>query len=196
MSFTRWLRNLQSAWHLSSRSGNGRRVARSRPAPGYRPRLEALEDRCLMSAGALDTTFNPTGSPPGTVTTSMGGTYGSYADAVAIQPDGKIVAAGGINGQSGFGVARYNGNGSLDTGFNGTGTVTTQIGTRSYATELAIQSDGKIVVCGYAYSSGYLFAMARYTTTGTLDQSFGQHGIVTSTYGSSQMFCNTTTGAN
>ena len=114
MWFSSWLRN--------------RTVSRKhRPANHFRPRLEALEDRCLMSAGALDTTFNPTGSPPGTVTTSMGAASNSYAKSVAIQADGKIVAAGDIGLQQGFGVARYNSNGSLDTGFNGTGTVTTSV---------------------------------------------------------------------
>ena len=41
--------------------------------------VERLEDRCLLSAGALDTTFNPTGSPPGTVVTPLGG---GHADIV------------------------------------------------------------------------------------------------------------------
>jgi uncharacterized delta-60 repeat protein len=138
--------------------------------------VEALEDRCLMSAGALDTTFNPTGSPPGTVTVPS-----FVPTAVAIETDGKIVAAGTAGTTSHvFGVSRYNGNGSLDTSFNATGTVTTKIGTNATVYDMAIQSDGKILVGGWT-SSPYAFALARYTTTGTLDQSFGQHGITTYT---------------
>ena len=49
-----------------------RQTRRSRPArrlpSSFRPRLEALEDRCLLSAGALDPTF---GSGAGYVTTSL-----------------------------------------------------------------------------------------------------------------------------
>ncbi len=111
MRFTSWLRTLTSVWHHGKTIGKGRRAAR--PRPGYRPRLEALEDRCLLSAGVLDPTFNPTGSPPGTVTTAFSSSDGAGATAVAIQRDGKIVAAG--NDGTAFAVARYNGNGSLDT---------------------------------------------------------------------------------
>src|SRR5262249_38148067 len=80
---------------LSSRFGNRRSAspsrvaARGRRPARFRPRLEALEDRCLLSAGLLDPTFG-TG---GLVTTAVS-SRGSQANALAIQPDGKIVAAG------------------------------------------------------------------------------------------------------
>src|SRR5262249_54947341 len=51
----------------------------------FRPRLEALEDRWMLSAGALDPTFGS----GGTVTTSFNA--GANAGAIALQPDGKIV---------------------------------------------------------------------------------------------------------
>src|SRR5262245_42861075 len=75
--------------------------AHHRPlTPRCRPRLEALEDRCLLSGGVLDPTFG-TG---GVVTTSMGSIHSYlYANAVATYPqtgtadDGKVVAAGVVN---------------------------------------------------------------------------------------------------
>src|SRR5262249_8878944 len=74
---------------------------------------------------SLDTTFNGSGK----VTTALGpGTDSAWA--LALQQDGKLVAAGyAINGSNGdFALARYNTDGSLDTTFNGTGKVTTSIG--------------------------------------------------------------------
>jgi uncharacterized delta-60 repeat protein len=132
-------------------------------------RLEALEDRCLMSAGALDTTFNPTGSPPGTVITSFGFAHAEVARSVAIQPDGKIVAGGDIGD---IAVARYNRDGSLDNSFNGTGLAYTKITSSGY--DMALQSDGKIVVGGVQQGD---FALVRFTTTGTLDPAFGGSGL-------------------
>ena len=78
---------------------------RPQPAP-YRPRLEGLEDRCLLAAGALDsdslTGFGPvdpaTGLRAGFVTTHIGATdvYSNWATAVAVQQDGTPVVEGVI----------------------------------------------------------------------------------------------------
>src|SRR5262245_56822401 len=74
------------------------------------------------SPGTLDTTFNGTGI----VVTPIGISY-DEADSVAVQSDGKIVAAGEseTSGHFDFAVARYNADGSLDTSFNTTGKVVT-----------------------------------------------------------------------
>jgi hypothetical protein len=70
-----------------------RRKISSRPrVVTFRPHLEALEDRRLMSAGALDPTF---GNGAGYITTSFS-TKADQADSVLIQPDGKILATGGV----------------------------------------------------------------------------------------------------
>jgi len=114
------------------------------------------------SNGSLDTSFNGTGK----VITPIGTSSTDYAAEVAIQSDGKIVAAGGSNGGNyDFAVVRYNLNGTLDTSFNGTGIVVTPIGTSStdYAAEVAIQADGKFVAAGQSSNgSNHDFALVRY----------------------------------
>jgi uncharacterized delta-60 repeat protein len=119
--------------------------------------------------GSLDSSFDSDGK----VTT----TIGSNADAfsVAIQSDGKIVLAGNaiIGGRDEIAVARYNTDGSLDSSFDSDGKVTTTIGEADYATSVAIQSDGKIVVAGSSATGGDSnFALIRFNTDGSLDSSF------------------------
>jgi uncharacterized delta-60 repeat protein len=93
---------------------------------------------------------------------------------VAIQGDGKIVAAGVASGD--FALARYNADGTLDTEFGSGGTITTDFGGDDKANALALQRDGQIVVAGVA--GGLDFALARYRTDGTLDATFGSEGKV------------------
>jgi len=99
------------------------------------------------------------------------------AGAVAVQPNGRIVVAGG---HEEFDLARYNANGTLDTGFGGDGKVTTDFGYEGErATAVVVQPNGKIVAAGRA---GPYFALARYNTDGTPDTSFGENGIVTTDF--------------
>jgi len=134
--------------------------------------------------GQLDESF----SGDGKLTTAFG-TNSDQAYAVAIQADGKIVAAGYayVGGNYDFALARYTSAGELDTTFDGDGKVTTPFGTSSdYAYALAIQADGKIVAAGYAYNgSNYDFAVSRYTSTGALDSTFNLDGKVTIAFGTS-----------
>jgi len=104
-------------------------------------------------------------SPDGSLDASFGGTgivtpFGEGgANSVAIQRDGKIVAAGGVGDVTGddFAVVRLNPNGSPDTTFNGTGRVITSIDFRDYVSGAAIQPDGKIVVAGFADNGSDFF---------------------------------------
>jgi len=117
--------------------------------------------------GDLDQTFGLGGF----VSTDFGDN--EPATDVAIQPDGKIVAVGGVTGQ--FSVARYNPDGSLDPSFGGgDGLVTTGFGAPSTATSVAIQPDGKIVVAGntVAGPSPNNVAVVRYLAGGALDPGF------------------------
>ncbi|HEY0321737.1 MAG TPA: FG-GAP-like repeat-containing protein [Pyrinomonadaceae bacterium] len=119
--------------------------------------------------GTRDTTFNFTG-----VVTTPVGSGSDEARAVAIQPDGKILAAGtGIAiGTFDFAVVCYNTDGTLDTTFNGTGKVTTAIGSGvDQAQAVAVQPDGKVVAAGYSYNgSNYDFAAVRYQSFNSLNR--------------------------
>jgi uncharacterized delta-60 repeat protein len=130
-------------------------------------------------SGVLDPTF----STDGIVTTSFGAGF-DHAQAVAIQPDGKIVVAGAsFNGD--FALARYTTTGGLDSSFDGDGKVTTPIASTEQALAMALQPDGKIVAAGWSIvGSTYDFAAARYTTTGALDPSFDVDGTLTTPIGS------------
>ncbi len=131
--------------------------------------------------GSLDTTFNGSGK---VITLEIEG----YANSVAIQTDGKIVAAG--NGRylpnNAYTTIRYNADGSLDASFNGTGIVITPVGNSfDSATSVAIQTDGKIVVAGYSNNdiAGSSFAVVRYRTNGLLDLGFHGTGKVLTPFG-------------
>ncbi len=131
--------------------------------------------------GALDPTFGTAGR----VLTDFTDTSDTIF-AIAIQPDGKIVAAGTTTGattSNDFAVARYLPNGELDPSFGTGGKVVTALGTDSdTAYALAIQPDGKLVVGGDSNrgssQTGVDFALVRYTTAGVLDTTFGTSGIV------------------
>ena len=135
------------------------------------------------------TRINPDGSPDfsfgvnSKMTTSIG-EGSARANAVVIQPDGKIVAAG--YAQDDFAVVRYDANGSPDASFGLNGIMTTPLGNGSSgANSIAFQSDGRIVVAGSSYNGvNSDFAVVRYTTNGFPDASFGDDGKVITPIGS------------
>jgi uncharacterized delta-60 repeat protein len=112
--------------------------------------------------GSLDSTFGTGGK----LTTPIG-SGDDNADSVVLQSDGKIVVAGdsGNGSNSDFAVLRYNSGGSLDTTFGTGGKVTTPIGSgNDYASDVVLQSDGKIIVAGSSHNgSNHDFAVVRYT---------------------------------
>ena len=152
---------------------------------------DALGDFALArytTTGALDTSFNGTGK----VTTTPSGSCSGQARALALQADGKIVVAGtscpNFTSTRNFTVYRYNTDGSLDTSFGSSGKATVNFyAGASEAFAVAVQG-GSIWVAGYAGSG---FALARLTSSGTLDYSFGSGtGTVTSAVGTSSAFAN------
>lgn len=131
------------------------------------------------SSGSFDNSFGSSGR----VTTNIG--RDDEAFGVAIQTDGKIVAAG-VGGSFYFGLARYDASGNLDATFGTGGKVKTLV--QPYgnaATAVGIQADGKIVAVGYAFDTKEEFALARYNTDGSLDAGFGTGGTVTTPVGAS-----------
>lgn len=140
------------------------------------------------TTGNLDPTFGS----GGTVRTDFSGNI-DRANAVAIQPDGKIVAAGSSFSSAktveDFIVARYNANGTLDKRFGSNGKITTDFFRNvDQINALVIQPDGKILVAGVAQLGGNggtprVFALARYTSDGRPDSSFGNGGSLTTSFG-------------
>ncbi len=124
----------------------------------------------FAAPGDLDTEFNSTG-----YSTMAFGSTAQYSG-IAIQEDGKIVA-GGYEGNY-YLLARYNEDGSLDTNFDSDGYVTGQLtSTASIISDVAIQSDGDIVVVG-SYNGGSNFFIARFTSDGSLDTTFSGDGYL------------------
>ncbi len=120
--------------------------------------------------------FNPDGSPDlgfgnvGSVRMDLSGADDSAA-ALLLQPDGRIVAAGGAGGS--LALARYEPDGSLDPNF-GTGGVVT-LAAAGGATALFVGPGGG---CLAAATFGGRFALVGFTPDGSLDAAFGMDGIV------------------
>jgi uncharacterized delta-60 repeat protein len=138
--------------------------------------------------GTLDTTFGAGGR----VRTDFPG-LAAVPSSVVIQPDGKIVVAGGafplFTFLGDFKVVRYNTNGSLDRSFGSGGIVTTTFPEGSYASDVALQADGKIIAAGTVFTafdpgeqSNTDFALARYNADGTPDTTFGAGGQVSTDF--------------
>ncbi|MEO6750483.1 MAG: cadherin-like beta sandwich domain-containing protein, partial [Chthoniobacteraceae bacterium] len=141
--------------------------------------------RATPVAGNLDLSFGGTGI----ITTDIGSSYDS-ASAVVVQPDGRILVAGSayLGTNYDFAVARHNPDGTPDTTFGATGQVVTDFGFGgSYGIGMTLQSDGKIVVVGGAYSgTNNIFAVARYNADGTPDTTFNGTGKVTTPIGAGE----------
>ncbi|MEM7342890.1 MAG: delta-60 repeat domain-containing protein, partial [Chloroflexota bacterium] len=96
-------------------------------------------------------------------------------DAVALQPDGKILIAG-INSFIQSAILRYNSDGTPDTSFGTNGQVTTS--DTHIGGTVMLQTDGKIVA-----TTGVGFRLSRYLSNGQLDTTFGTNGRVSSFFG-------------
>lgn len=136
----------------------------------------------LTPQGALDTTFG-TGGKAIIDFQPANGTNDNYVRDLILQPDGKILVCGNANGD--FGLARLNPDGSLDNSFGTGGMVSTHLGSPDEeASRMALAADGGIFVTGYTAGqlAGSPFAsdvaVVRYTANGSLDQRFGNGGIV------------------
>ncbi len=132
----------------------------------------------LNTNGTLDTTFGVSGAAKVAFSTLE-----STPISIAVQPDGKIVLGGYTVTASAqdFALARFNGDGTLDTTFGVNGKVITTVDyTRSdRISKILLEPDGKIVAVGHTSDSDNpRMAMTRYLANGTLDTSFGNNGIM------------------
>lgn len=136
----------------------------------------------LTANGALDPSFDGDGRQVIPLTT----TRNDFAFDVALQSDGKIVAVGwastSSSGNLDFAAVRLTTSGALDTGFGSGGKqiIAFDQGFPYWDTarSVAIQNDGKILIGGTASWSGNDddYAVARLTSSGQLDSSFGSGG--------------------
>jgi uncharacterized delta-60 repeat protein len=169
-----WLQRLRSILTRHQRAGSHRKIP-----PRARLRLEALEDRCTPSAGALDPTFGN----GGIVTTNLG-SPDDEATNIFVQPDGKLLVVGftqdTVHNDYALILSRYQASGSLDTtyGTGGTGTVITGLTSpnpfypfsdRTFAFQS--NDDSLVILWGNE--------VTRYKSDGSLDTGFGTNGIVT-----------------
>lgn len=149
----------------------------------FRMNPDGSMDESFGDAGQVRTSFSP---------------YEDFATALALQPDGKLVAAGfSITDPSGFPdfdpkfqlvVARYLENGDLDPSFGDGGKAAVSHGEILEAHAIVIQPDGRIAVAGASFGyngNGWDSAVVRFDSDGSLDESFGQGGIVVTRVGGS-----------
>ena len=134
----------------------------------------------LNPNGGLDPAFGPGGSE----VLDLGPS--SYALAVTLQTDGKIVLAGsqqpGAQATSAL-IARLTPSGALDPAFAGTGRYVQQYAraaTSSVFNAVTVQGDGKIIAAGAALhgNSGSDALVVRFTSSGAPDATFGSGGVV------------------
>jgi len=112
--------------------------------------------------GSLDTSFDFDGKVSTDFSNSNDECY-----SIALQSNGKIVAAGYSGNTNDFALARYNSDGSLDSSFGSGGKVNTSISSGYDVSDaVVILSDGKILAAGYSNND---FALVRYTSAGNLD---------------------------
>ena len=140
--------------------------------------------------GSLDNTF----SSDGKQTTDFG-FYAETGNAAAIQSDGKIVIAGSVFTGSNydsvdFAVARYNTDGTLDKSFSNDGKQLTDLSSSDdFGNSAVIQKDGKIIVAGRTYNGTKNdFALVRYNSNGSLDNTFSGDGKQISDFGTADYF--------
>ena len=127
--------------------------------------------------GHADTSF----SSDGIVKTDLSGGGSDFAFALAQMQDGKILAAGRLDGGSSGSfpaIVQYNADGSLSLAFGGDGIVSRDVGSDfGVYTHVGAQADGKVIAAGPVgpFGSGILL-VNRYLPNGDLDTSFGNNG--------------------
>ena len=138
--------------------------------------LAGISRAAPETPGELDTTFAGFGNSGMVIIPAITPASRTGRPRIALQPDGKIVAADGT-GPIPL-VMRLHSNGTGDETFGGDGVITFPTTYPTRANDVAIQTDGKIVVAGRSEASHGSFMLARLTPTGEMDTSFGAGGQV------------------
>jgi uncharacterized delta-60 repeat protein len=151
--------------------------------------LVGLPAAAAADPGDLDPGFGSGGR----VVTDLGSD--DRVHALALQPDGKVVAAGcspcatSVGSGSDFALARYDTGGAIDPTFGTGGTVRTDFGVEAgdEISGIVVQPDGRIVAagCSGCFNStlpNRNFALARYLPDGSLDPGFGVGGKVSTDF--------------
>lgn len=142
-----------------------------------------LQNLCYAQSGKIDSSFGISGS----IHTDFFANN-DQAKALVIQADGKILLGGYVTTikNEDFAAVRYKKNGAIDSSFGNFGKIVIQVDTQSdNVSDILLQSDGKILLTGYA-QVGYGaedFAVVRCNTDGSLDNSFGKNGKITTPIG-------------
>jgi uncharacterized delta-60 repeat protein len=136
-----------------------------------------------LPGGTLDNTFGTNGI----VLLPNGGQWDNFFS-LARQSDGKLVCGGyhsPATTNRNFTILRFDTTGVLDPTFSGNGVVQTDFyGNDDEAYGVVVQPNGQIVAAGYAINgTAKNFALTRYNANGTVDNTFGSSGIVTTPLG-------------
>lgn len=172
----------EDSGRAAARQPDGKLVVVSTSWQGLRTVICVLR---YLPDGSADASFGDGGKTYIVLDTDISvGTDSIEAEAVAIQPDGRIVVAGtGRMQNPNFQVARLNADGSRDLTFGVNGFATTDFaGNSDFAEALIVQNDNKIVVAGTAtttWGNAQHFAVARYMPDGSPDLDFNGSGRVT-----------------
>jgi uncharacterized delta-60 repeat protein len=149
------------------------------------PSLTALQHAPHAAPGDLDETFGESGRVATSVAIPGYPDFLPITDSMLVQPDGKILVCGrfwqdGISYWYGTFLVRYLPNGALDPSFGEQGKVAVlepgfPYDTWTVGADMALQPDGKIVLIGqYTIAAGII--VRRYTSSGALDNTFGENG--------------------
>ncbi len=128
--------------------------------------------------GALDTTFDS----DGLVSDPSRGTASTFL-AVGVEPDGKVLAAGGAAAMgaalNGWVIRRYASNGAADAAFDAATSAPGVSPVDGQAQAIAVDGKGNIVCVGFTQAApARQLTVVRLLPTGALDKSFGGTGIV------------------
>jgi len=133
--------------------------------------------------GVLDTSFGPAHDGWAYVAFDRGGTLNDYVYALAVDPQGRIVLAGQIDGASDYdiGVARLLSDGAIDTSFATNGSTAIDLDLGGYSGDavhsMVLLPDRHILIGGYSQKNNTVGTAIEFKPDGTLDRAFGTNGI-------------------